>query len=825
MKQIYSIGSIPAAGASLDSTPAPGRTLRLPSVRASTSGILPDQLLATLPTSFYGPPPGRGSESDQPLPVRLSLLATASGRVLTHVTPRGESYFAHSLLNVPDSADAQLAIQTWGSPLWQRHEPDGAADLPELPYLPVADLLDDATLKTWLETPYKRELLEFALSAFLGGSPGRRIFLAAGADDVAKVVYALTRALPQNLVDDFTFSTFESDPLACAARLIGHEAGSAERDLPLECYRAPNAAMHAASGKRSDLAVAVPYAAFAVESLTRGEFAALEEIKATWQRLGLKDARQLDLVFRITRETGELSKPEAIEALQHPPLTAWLGGRGAALQQLLEWALEDRAFATQSFSRAVQSLRQKPDTLAKLAGRVREVGANALKQADRDRAATAFEVVLPMLAPAKANAIWGEFLAGGISPDSVEWNIRWYLLPRFARFKQQTTGANTPDESLARWLAIPADKLGEFLQLDLPKPYWLTAARSILDSSETLEPETAKTLAGQPGLALSLLQSGSDSKAVELFDALEREAADRPWFEEIVGRAAEFTATRLNRFFESTLAANRIDADRLVRTQGTRLLEQFNGQSGLDRLATQFLAITPADALQNGSVHSFLSELRKQPQLDATNAGRIDAVFAVRQYLDHPEFSTEAMAPLAAAFAIQPAALPASAKNQVFDAVVRELDQRSSKGTLQADFESLLLNLGPVLANDATDLYENTLRAWRGFEPDFAKHPNRVETFLALALGAAKLDELRPKLEGLDSHAFALASEAAKLGKHPMLDELDRRAKPWPREARTKWGFLLAAVRPRSRWKRDAVCGLIGAGLAAVAALVLQFAI
>jgi len=824
MKQIYSTGTITSAAASANHTPAPGRTLKLPAVRASTTGILPDHLRAALPASLYSAPPSRSIDAEHPLPVRLSLLSTPNGRVLTHVTPRGESYFAHTLLNVPETADAQLAIQTWGSPLWQRHDSDSAADLPELPYLPVADLLDDAALKDWLEVPDNRESLEFALTAFLSTAPSTRIYLAAPADDVAKVVYALTRALPQGLLDDFTFSTYESDPLACTARLIGHESGSAEQDLPPACYANGSVALHAGSGKRSDLKAEVPMAGFAVEALAKGEFGALDEIKATWQRLGLKGAKQLDLVYRMTRESGNLSKGEAAEALQDPPMAAWLAGRAGALQQFLDWALDDRAFATTSLSRAVPSLRQKPDVLAKLSEKVREAGLAALIAGDRDRTANALEVILPMVAPAKANAIWGELLAGAAKPESLSWEMRGYLLPRFARYKQRQNAAGTHDVSFDPWLAVPAERLAETLALDLPKAYHLAAARSAAGRAGEPTEVLTQTLAKHPALALTLLQTGDADRSVLLYEALQTEAPDRPWFEEIVSRASEYPAELLNRFFESTLKAGKIDADRMVRSQGSRLLELFAGQSGLDRLGLQFLAVPPADAIGNRSVIEFLRGLREQPQLSAELKARIDAILVVRAYLDSPEFTAEAMQPIAAAFGVAPSALPSAAKGQVFEAATRELAKRSSKGSLQADFETVLLELGPTLANDPTDLYENTLRTWRNIEKDFAKHPNRVHAFLAIALGATESADLRTKLDGLESHAFSLASEAAKLGGHPMLDELDRRAKAWPKDARTKWGFLLAAVRPQSRWKRDAIAALIGAGIASISWLMLKFA-
>ena len=822
MKQIYSTGTLAAGTGTLHDTPLPGRSLRLPAVRASSTGILPDHLRSSLPAGLYAAPPGRMPESEHPLPVRLSLLSTPDGRVLTHVTPSNGSYFAHTLLNVPETADAHLAIQTWGSPLWQRHEPEGAAELPELPYLPVADLLDDTSMKVWLEVPYKSELLEFALSAFLGTPATARIFLAACADDVAKVVYALTRALPSGLLDDFTFSTYESDPLACTARLIGHETGSDEQDLPGACYAGGGVALNAATGKRTDLKVAVPMAAFAVDALAKMEFGALDEIKATWQRLGLKDAKHLDLVFRMTRESGELTKAEAADALQLPPLTAWLAARSGALQQFLDWALDDRAFAHGSFGRAIQTLRQKSDVLAKLAGQVREQGLAALRSGGLDRAAIALEVILPMVAPAKANAIWGELLAGSIRPEPLAWEIRRYLLPRFVRFKQQQNPGAGPDASFEAWLAVPVEQLAELLALDLPKAHQLIAARAALARTGEPSAALAQTLALHPAIVLELLRAGDEDRALALFESLRTAAANRPWFEDVVAQAADYPASLLNRFFESTLRAGGIDADRLVRTQGTRLLELFAGQSGLERFGLQFLTIPPADAVHNQTVLAFLRGLRQQTHLGDDLKTRIDAILAVRGFLDSPDFTPDAMAPVAAAFAVLPTALPGATKGQVFDAATRELSKRSSKGTLQADLEAALWHLGPTLANDATDLFENTLRAWQNSEADFAEHPNRVHAFLALALGAGASAELNGQLDGLEALAFGLASEAAKAGGHPMLDELDRRAKEWPKEARTKWGFLLAAVRPKSRWKRDAACGLIGAVAASLALLAVR---
>jgi hypothetical protein len=800
MKQLYSSGPL---------APPAGQPQTL---RATSAGVSPEALYFALNHSGYVAPQRDG---DGKLPVRLALLRTPQGRVLTHTQPNGTSYFAHTLLNVPPSADAQLAIQTWGSPLWQTHEPDGGRDLPELPYLPVADVLDDAGLRAWLATPARQEMLEFTLTALLGGGSSGTIYLGATADEVAHVVYAVTRMLPPGLLDDFTFSTYEANPLACSARLVGHDGD----DLPDGCHATPNLAYHRATGRRTPFAADVPFAAFAVKAASNGDFGPVDEVKSTWDRLNLREPRQFDLVYRLTRGTGTLTQDEAAETLQHPPLAAWIAARADVLHQFLEWALEDRHFATQSFTRAVQALRQKPDVIAKLAQTVREAGLTALRANDRDRTATALEVVLPMIAPAKANAIWGELLTQLGDPDAVGWGMRGYLLPKFVRAKQHL-GVTGVDVAVAPWVAAPADKLADLLALDLPKPYPLAAARSALLRDGEPSATLAATLSKHPPLALALLhpQETDADRAAKLYDALLAEAPAHPWLEDLLGRAADYPPLALNRYFEATLAAGKIDADRVIRTSGPRLLELFAGQSGLDKVGTQLLLSPPADLLRNAALLGFLTNLLDEPKVSEELKARVRAVTTVKAYLDAPTFDAPTLMLTASALAATPPVAPASAKPDLFDAVAKALLARANSPELQNDLEATLIHLGPVLAVDSTDLYENLLRDLRT-RTDFGRHADLGGTFLAVALGATNSPDLAGKLDGLDGHAFAVASDAAKRGGSRVLAEIDRRAATWPKAAKTQWGFLSAAVRPRGAMGLVRDAGLVLVGVVAASAV------
>jgi hypothetical protein len=641
-------------------------------------------------------------------------------------------------------------------------------------------------------------MLQFALTALLGTPPAARVFLAAPADDVARVVYGIARALPPAWLDDVTFSTYESDPLPCPARLVGFDPGTEDGDLPAGCHAA-GAAFNLATGQSTKLPAEVPYAAFAAAALANGEYGELDEVKATWQRLGLpRDARLLDLVDRMTRGSGVLTKAEAAEALRHPPLAAWLSSRPDALERFLEWAVQDREFATASFSWAVQALRQQSAVTVQLAQAVKDLGLAALEEGDRERAANALEVVLPLAAPARANAVWGEVLERLTDPGRLSWGIRGYLLPRLVRVRQQSTAGVDP--ALAAWLRVGADHLGELLALELPRAYQVAAGRDCLARPGEPSGVLVQTVASHPTLALALLQpdvpDGDTDKHVQFFEALMAHSPGRPWLEEVLERAGDYPPGLLGGFLEVALAAGKVDAERVVRTHGPRLLEVFGGQSGLDRVGTRLLADPPPDLLREPALLGFLGKLAAEPQVSGALKTQITAVQTIRAYLDAPAFTVEGMAPVAAALALHPPVVPASARGEVLGAVAEELGRRAKSADLQAHLEAVLVNFGSVLADDPPALFDALVRQLRG-RADFGRQVNLLHGLLAVALGAAENPDLNRMLDGLDGHALSLASEAARRGGRRLLRELDRRSEGWPKPARRQWGFLLAAVRPR----------------------------
>lgn len=796
MEQLYSIGGL--AGA------------RLPAVKAASRGLRAEDVQSALAYTGYAPPSAWTGEADGPLPVRLALLQTPSaGRMLAHVAPNGGTYFAHALLNVPATADAQLAIRTWGSPRWQRHDPDAAGDLPDLPYLPVADQLDDDALQTWLEEPAHRAAVEFVLSALLVTPADTRVVVAAPADATARIVYAVTRALPHSLLEGFTFSTYEPDPRA-SIRLIGHDTGRTGADLPDACYAGGSVAFNPATGRRSELGAEVPFAAFAVAALAGGDSTPLDDLQATWQLLGLSDARLFELVHRLSRGPAALTKDEAVAAATHPTLAAWVAARPGAVSQVVAWALDDTDFAHRTLSRMVAPLRQKADAIARVAAEVRQAGLDAVAAGDRARAANALEVILPMVAPAKANAVWGDILSHVPDPAALTWDMRRYLLPRLVRFKHPGAPATAVDPALVPWLDTPADQLRELLALGLPAPYRLASAAACLGRDDEPSTTFAHAVATQPAVALDLLRAGGDRPAA-LFEKLLAEVPTHPWFEDVLAGAATFSAGARNRLFEVTLSAGKIDPDQLVRARGAALLSLFAGESGLDRLGRMFLAAPPDDLVSNPTLLDFLGKLKDEPQVKADVADRVAAVLTVRRFLDAPDFTAEALGPVAAALAVQPPLFPAPAVAQVLDGVSHELVRRSDAEEFQRDLEHVLAHLGPVLAAGPAELYRELLRRHRT-RREFAPASRCVQAYLAVALGATTSVGVT---EGLEAEAFTIATDAARRGGRRAMRALDARSKDWPKSARTQWGFLAEAVRPKEIGRSLRELSLFAAGAGA----------
>jgi hypothetical protein len=822
--------SMPPPGMGLFQPPSCGLPLDLEGdIRpcAASPGLTYEQLADLTPIVGYVPP--RGTTEGHDAPVSLALLSTETGRILSHggVAPAHNGFPAHSfthvLLDIPPTLDPQQAIQTWGSDRWQRSAADGLGTLEDALFPPVAQQLDDAAFTKFLEESTHRELFQFVLAAFLGTAPETHIYLATPAEEVAQCVYGLTRVLPATVLEGLTFSTYERHPLQCAARIVGTVPDSTNRELPPICHDGSGVGLNTYTGTKTSLNTEIAFVAFAVQLAAEGQYTPIDDFRATWQRLNLRDAGLLDVVYRLGRGPDAITKAEVIQALQNPALAAWVCPRPEFQQMFLTCAFDDVDFATTTFPRVVAALRSKPEHLSKLAEQIHEAGRAAVAEGQLTKARGALEVLLPMVAPARGQAVWGELLQGQ-DPASLTWEMRAYLMPKLARLRPLNVGQPL-DPDMRRWLHITAEHLTPMLGLSLSQGYQLAACLELLHGDRENLGTVAHAVASNANMALTLIQqllATDDDRplAHDFFVALLKESPRPAWLNDIVTLQPAVPADYFNDCLGAALnvGAPAIDPIPFVRQHGPALLDRLAGQDNLDRLAAKVLEGQAGEHLSDPALRSFFLGLEGKPGLSRAVEERLGAVLTVYRYEEQPSVERARLDQVAAALQ-QPELFAETTKRRLLDQAVRTLGTAS----FQDDLIHLLLSWAPLF-DGPSKLYREVLHRFQEYKT-FWRNQDQVLAFLAVALDATPSEELNSRTEGLEAEAFGLVDAMVQRGGKKLWAQLDARTIAWPRSARRQWQFLSRAVLPEKGrgFRRDLVAALLGAALMAAAFVALRW--
>lgn len=793
---------------------------------AASSGVTNEQLSALTPLVRYQPP----SHANGTAPVSLALLHTPTiGRVLSHGTqaPAADGLpshcFTHVLLDVPATLDAHQAIQTWGSDQWQKSAADGLGELSDALIPPVSVELDDASLTSFLSDEKHRECFQFMLAAILSTSHESHIFVAAPSKLVALCVYGLTRTLPASMLETLTFSTYEHAPLESPARIVGTVPDTEDHELPPTCYDGAGVGINYYTGTKTSLDQNIPFVDFAMQVLSSGNFGPLDDFRATWQRLGLRDNSLIDVVYRLGRGPDAITKDEAIKALQDSALASWVCTRTEYQHLFLNWALEDVEFATGTFPRVVNALRQKPDHLNQIAKTIHEAGLKALQEGDITRTRCALEVMLPVASPASGQGIWNELLNRKLDPEALTWDMRSYLIPKFTRLRPLGNGQSL-DTEMSRWLKIPAEKLRTLLGMSLSQGYQVATCMELLKSTENLG-AVAQALSANRPLAMVVLQqliTTPEGKTVapELFAQILKEEPQPGWLHELFNLDPPVPASILNRCIGAALdeGPSTLDPVPFVKEHGAAILERLDGQSNLDRLAGHLLNGQAGDLLENPAIYSFFLGLESRSGISGPVEERLKAILLVNRYFETPTVRPDQLNMISLAMQLEPKLFGPATNARLLRAAL------SSMGTItfQDELVALLLSWGPLF-NGPSALYRECLKQCQESKY-FWKQPDQIQAFLAVALDGTTSEALNAQTEGLEAEAYSLVENMVRRGGRKAWDDMNARMADWPRAARRQWQFLSQAVLPANGRgvSRDIIAGLVGGGVVAVIAIALK---
>jgi len=795
-------------------------------VRAASAGLSSDRLQAVQRYAAYRLPVGMSPETrPADAPVRLALLETPElGRILCHGVHIGEdpttgrfgNFFTHVLLDVPAALDSLRAVRSWGSAFWQSKDSSGPTQLPDTEPVEVRDggRLTEAQLTSFLQQPAKADLLRFLFRAVLTASPQTRIFLAAPDREVALCVWGLLRGFPAGLLGSLTFSTFESDPLACPARIVGNcWPADAAQDLPSSCYSGGCLGCNLFTGKQSPVAASA-LADMVVRYLTQEKWTELDRLRAQLDRVGVKDPRLLDLVCRAWEGGADLSQAEVQQALSVPAIAALLVGHESIRTRVLTWALQAPDFAQASLPRFAEALRNQGGDPGELGDRVVTAGKEALTAGDLARAKHVLETVLPALSRRRAEGVWVELFEQVSRPEALSREVRQYLLPRV--LPRDPAGGKPPARA-ERWLTVAPEELDAVLGLPLALPYHRLAARVCLGKALQVGPTVARPLARRPELVLDLLVELPEGRGVDLLRVALPDLKTAGLVEQMFRRAEQFRPEVLDACL-GMLFDRGEGAVELARTRGEELLRRLPSGECVARLVRQVVS-SPSAAVCDVRLMAFLRRVVAAPvfpRLDDATRGRLDDLLGVEEFLANPRLNEQTLARLASV-------LQRADQSQRERALAKVAD-KLCEAPSQRNLELVLRVLSPR-AGKAVDLYRWLVSYWR--RQGSLPRRDRVELLAAvLAVGFGELEDpsLSRPLRGAEQEAAGLVQDLRRQKAQDLVEALQKRMEKWSDQGYRL--FSLAFTGLPGKWRlgwRDVLFFILVAVLTiGVGALVLK---
>lgn len=473
----------------------------------------------------YALPPGYDSYATSPeqAPISLALFEAGGERVLLHKNYRGKdpvgrpgNFFAHLLAGLPPTFSARDAASLWRSPFWQTTdtndqdlllEPVTLAQLVYAPRAPI-DL-------SGLQQP-----LTFLILAYLTRQPEQHIYIIAeSADTVAALVIGLTRSLPEQLLRDLTFSTYESDLTRASMQIVGTCLRTAsERDaraeqtlvnfaqregLLLDCRQPAN---------NSPLQWETPaarFAAYAAESITLDDTDQLNELCALAQQTARLSVNGFLEAYKHVVEDAQQLSPEKIEfyLTNEPYIYMKLNDR-TLRTAIMQFVASDPDWWKRSLKPILTHLKQQSaatpqlaDPLFRLARRGIKIAVAAMKASASSQDVLVLETMLDLMEtlepPAPGSKIWLLFLQHlgestlALHFLSEQWRFARPLLLIWSRILPE----NASDDLIKQVLWIRWPNYERLLQLQIPLRWKAIATEQLLnDTSQKPDESTIARL-------------------------------------------------------------------------------------------------------------------------------------------------------------------------------------------------------------------------------------------------------------------------------------------------------------------------------------------
>jgi len=783
-------------------------------IRSVTPALGPEQRRSAIRHAGYQMPANMlDAATLADMPLRLALLDTPElGRVLYHTTYVGKdpstgregNVFSHVLIGVPATVTARSAILTLGNGDWICADGDFPTELPEIDRLSKADRWNDSGAVEFLAEEHHRTLLQFVLSAILTTASDQRIFVAAHGSTISWIVYCLTRILPEKMISDFTFSTFELDPLNARARLIGSWRGEhTQSDLPDACYNGSSVGYNPLTGRMSPLSCPPRYVEFAIDCFANGDLEAIDEVLEACSVLDVSETQTLELVYRLRKQEDDLSDSEFREALQRPKLVRFALKRPGAAQKLFRWAAEDRRELAPILASLASEFGRNAGDLCQFLLSVRKALRTAVENAHWWQVNSALDVVLPEIAPQSLVDALNDVTDSIADLSALAWDIRLSMVRRLWCATESEDSLQVR-ALLDRWLDSCDEQIGQLLSADLTNSAKVTLSIRHIQLRGTIEPELSSTLAADPELFFDVVERlASDNRTEELARSLAQNVINSPSGDRVLGQLIAGDHRLSSRIEEQCIEAALLDdptrAAALARTHGKFLATRLRGSGCLNVLVAQLLSNASLEILGHDNVIKLLRRVRADHALAEKTRHRLLAWATAQGFLAHPSLDQRGLQFLVATLPQLPALLREQISERITKIVANELIYKSASAETRTNLEDVLRLFGPLHAHGASGLFSDLLDQCRD-NPDVGKCPHLLKCFAALGLASA------PGVFGTSvcrhNETKKFLSDVFRYGSSKVFLAVDCASREWSEGARSRWKELAPEVRPKSLRKR-----------------------
>lgn len=799
-------------------------------IRAASAGIGPERMRAAKPYMAYSLPSHvhplqLASESS---PVRLAFLKTPQlGVILCHSVAAGQdpsthrpgNFFSHLVMDTPPALTARVAIKTWQSDSWQQVDGSFDATLPDVEAIQTSTALSDEALSRFLSSEQGQRIFRFVLAAILSTGPDWRIFVAAASQDVALCIYGLTRVLPERCQRSLTFSTYESQPLSCPARVVGTWAGdSADTDMPSSCYSGRAVGYNSWTGRVSQLTLHGDFAEHATKAAMTGDRQGLDDLLTVCEQCGVDRLDLLDPVWRA-EIGGQLTADDVRHLLPCPRFLSHLLEQTDTRRPLLDRLAEDPELAATAAAHVVPVLKENSEALAATRESAAQAAIEATLHGKPMQTRVLLGTILPAVSDTPAASAAVAVMKAIADPCAVPWQTRSYLLTQLTRVPSNAQESAV----LVRWLSPSQTELPLLCGLPLPNDWKAHACLTCLMHAG-VSSAVVNTLLNDRELLLEVLRRlpgnvGALRHLSSLIaELLAASTAPAGLVGDLVSRRSGLSPEVTSAFLAAAARNGTIDVFSLASRCGPSLLEMLDGGNGLDAFLANLLDL-PSEKLLSDRQILELCRAAMRTQAPDEIRRKLDSVLVVRSFLDRPFLNHERVAQVAIALnTFRCAAITESVLQAALASILAEEDSPHVGSLL----ESLLAELGSVYGG-VGGLYGWLLQEFRSRKV-FWKRPYLICVMVATGLGATDSADATRHVATTARPARDLAEEVAKRSPRRVFTFIDQQSRAWPDRARLHWELFAKFVRPRGlvariagSWKRAVavlmvlLCLIIGA--------------